>query len=219
MRRRSLWQWLYEAASLYLGLVLMALLALASWWLVRNAPQPLPAPRAAARPDVPDYVLHGFAMRQFDAQGRMSAEVTGTTAHHYPENDMLVIENVRTRSLGADGSITTSSAREGRSLREGQELQLLGDALIQRQGAAASAPVVQVQGPQLHIWQHEQRLHSPGHVVIVRGSDRFSAERMDYDHASQVLQLQGRVRGLLPPRSDAAAAPQTIPQAVPGSHP
>lgn len=216
MRRRSLWQRLYEVASLYMGLVLMALLALASWWLVRNAPQPLPMPRAAARPDVPDYVLHGFAMRQFDAQGRMSAEVTGTTAHHYPENDMLVIENVRTLTLGADGSITTGSAREGRSLRQGQELQLLGDALIQRQSApASSAPVLQVQGPQLHIWQHEQRLHAPAHAVIVRGGERFSAGRMDYDHASQVLQLQGRVRGVLPSRRN--APPPSRP--VPAGHP
>ncbi len=36
-------------------------------------------------------------------------------------------------------------------------------------------------------------------VELLRGSDRFTADSMDFDNVDQVLQLQGRVRGTLVP--------------------
>jgi lipopolysaccharide export system protein LptC len=39
--------------------------------------------------------------------------------------------------------------------------------------------------------------HKP--VELMRGQDRFTAETMDYDNVDQVMQLRGRVRGLLVP--------------------
>jgi lipopolysaccharide export system protein LptC len=45
------------------------------------------------------------------------------------------------------------------------------------------------------------RSHKP--VELLRGKDRFSAERMDYDNVEQTLQLSGRVRGTLIPAKPA----------------
>ena len=36
-------------------------------------------------------------------------------------------------------------------------------------------------------------------VVLTRGNDQFTADAMEYDHLDQVLQLRGRVRGVLMP--------------------
>lgn len=36
-------------------------------------------------------------------------------------------------------------------------------------------------------------------VQLTRGNDRFTADTMEYDNLDQVLQLNGRVRGVLMP--------------------
>ena len=47
------WHWrLRQAISAYLPLLLMAMLALGTWWLVQNTPSP-EAPREAAAPPMP----------------------------------------------------------------------------------------------------------------------------------------------------------------------
>ncbi len=45
------------------------------------------------------------------------------------------------------------------------------------------------------------RSHLP--VVMTRGNDRFTADRMDYDNLDRVMQLDGRVRGLVTGRTGA----------------
>ena len=69
----------WERLSLYLPVLLMGLLALGTWWLVRNAPAPLAASQSAAAPDQPDYSMKNFAVKSFDATGRLQSEVMGET--------------------------------------------------------------------------------------------------------------------------------------------
>ena len=44
-------------------------------------------------------------------------------------------------------------------------------------------------------------------VQLTRGNDRFTADTMEYDNLDQVLQLNGRVRGVLMPTRQITAAP------------
>jgi lipopolysaccharide export system protein LptC len=36
-------------------------------------------------------------------------------------------------------------------------------------------------------------------VELTRGNDRFTADSLDYDNLDQVMELRGRVRGVLVP--------------------
>jgi len=51
----------------------------------------------------------------------------------------------------------------------------------------------------LHAYTQSERVRSDQPVVLTRGNDRFTADGMDYDHLDQVLQLRGRVKGVLVP--------------------
>lgn len=208
MKQRPL-QRLWEAASLYLPVLLMGVLALGSWWLVRQAPRPGYVAPAALAPDEPDYTLHDFALRQFDATGRITGEITGDMARHYPATGTLVVEAVRTRSIGLDGSVTTSSARQGISNEDGSELRLHGDALVRRipgPGTGGSgtksgpAPELVLLGQSLHAWQESGQLRSNQPVMLTRESESFTADSLHYDSRQQVLVLQGRVRGVIQPQ-------------------
>jgi lipopolysaccharide export system protein LptC len=51
----------------------------------------------------------------------------------------------------------------------------------------------------LHAYTKTERVRSDKPVVLIRGNDRFTADGMDYDNLDQVMQLRGRVRGVLQP--------------------
>ena len=60
-------------------------------------------------------------------------------------------------------------------------------------------PRLEFQGEFLHAWVNEERVRSDQPVTLKRGADTFTADSMDYDNLDQVLQLNGRVRGVLMP--------------------
>jgi lipopolysaccharide export system protein LptC len=96
--RRSL-----DRLALYLPAILMAVFALGSWWLVRSLPNLLnEAPVKSVRYE-PDYYLEQFSVKSFDKQGRLSREVSGHRAKHYPDTDTLEISNVTLRRQNPNG--------------------------------------------------------------------------------------------------------------------
>lgn len=204
-RLRQAW----ERLTLYLPVLLMGLLALGSWWLVRNAPRPLEMQAGQPPRHEPDYYMRDFSVRSFDAAGRLTGELRGALVQHYPDTDTLEVEEARMRSVAEDGSVTTARARRALSNADGSEVQLFGQARVVREVAprpgAAPPPRMEFEGEFLHAWVREERVRSDQPVTLRRGADVFTADRLEYDHLEQVLQLQGRVRGVLAPAPQRAA--------------
>ena len=194
----------WEQLSLYLPVVLMGLLALGTWWLVRNAPQPL-LPALERRPGhQPDYFMKGFSVKSFDAAGRLQSEVRGAVARHYPDTDTLEIDQVHMRSIARDGRLTVATADRALSNADGSEVQLFGNAVVTREPlpakpGALAQPRMEFRGEFLHAFTRTERVRSDQPVTLTRGNDRFTADGMDYDNLDQVLQLRGRVRGMILP--------------------
>lgn len=187
-----------DRVSMYLPVLLMAVLALGSWWLVRNAPS---APAAVAQPSNqrdPDYTMTNFMVQDFDAQGRMQSEIHGQRADHFPHNDTLEVQQVDMRSYPVDGSRTTATANKGISNGDASEVQLWGNAVVVRQPLPPKE-ALRFEGDFLHAWTQEERVQSHLPVVLTQGKNRFTGERLDYDNVSQVVKMQGRVRGVLAP--------------------
>lgn len=194
----------WEQVSLYLPVMLMGLLALGTWWLVRNAPMPqLPT---IERPvgHQPDYFMKTFSVKSFDAAGRLQSEVQGDVARHYPDTDTLEIDKVNMRSVSPEGRLTIATANRALTNADGTEVQLFGNAIVTREPVPAKAgnpaqPRLEFRGEFLHAFTNTERVRSDQPVTLTRGEDRFTADGMDYDNLDQVLQLRGRVRGVLLP--------------------
>lgn len=198
-RLRQAW----ERLSIYLPVLLMGLLALGTWWLVRNAPKPLqPAQERVARHE-PDYYMRGFSVKNFDATGRLQSEVRGVLAQHYADTDTLEIDQARLRSVNAEGRVTTASADRAVTNSDGSEVQLYGNAVVTREPVARAGrpplPRLEFHGEFLHAWVNDERVRSDQPVTLKRGADTFTADGMDYDNLDQVMNLRGRVRGTLQP--------------------
>ncbi|MDD2713626.1 MAG: LPS export ABC transporter periplasmic protein LptC, partial [Simplicispira sp.] len=119
----------WEGVSLYLPVILMGFLALGTWWLVRNAPQPVAAQAASAPRHEADYFMSDFSVKNFDASGRLQSEVQGGLARHFPDTDTLEIDSVRMRSVAPNGRLTRASAKRALSNADGSEVQLFGNAV------------------------------------------------------------------------------------------
>lgn len=194
----------WEQLSLYLPVLLMGLLALGTWWLVRNAPMPqLPS---IERPvgHQPDYFMKSFSVKSFDAAGRLQSEVQGEVARHYPDTDTLEIDKARMRSVTPQGRVTVATANRALTNADGTEVQLFGNAIVTREPLPAKAgapaqPRLEFRSEFLHAFTNTERVRSDQPVTLTRGQDRFTADGMDYDNLDQVVQLRGRVRGVLIP--------------------
>lgn len=191
----------WEHASIYLPVLLMAMLAMGTWWLVRHAPKPLQVQTESALTDDPDYVMERFSVHQFDGSGRLTNVMTGTQARHLPKSDILEVDDVRTRSIAQDGVVTVASAQRGISNSDSSEVQLVGDAEVLRTSPQNPSQPMRVAGEFLHAWTNEERVQSHLPVVLNRGKDQFTGDSMNYDNISQTTELNGRVKGIIYPKN------------------
>ncbi|WP_027994589.1 LPS export ABC transporter periplasmic protein LptC [Simplicispira psychrophila] len=193
----------WEGVTLYLPVILMGLLALGTWWLVRNAPQAAAPTVVAAPRHEADYFMTDFSVKNFDASGRLQSEVQGDLARHFPDTDTLDIDQARMRSLAPNGRLTHATANRALTNADGSEVQLFGNAVVTRDAMVPAGgralPRLEFRSEFLYIWPKTERVSSNQPVVITRGRDQFTADTMAYDNLEQVLQLRGKVRGMLMP--------------------
>jgi lipopolysaccharide export system protein LptC len=210
-RPRLSWrQRLRELLATYLPLVLMLLLALGTWWLVKNTP-PADGPREAGAPrQEPDYTMQNFVVERFDKDGRLKVRVQGEQLRHYADRDLIEIDQARVRAVSEEGRVTLARAQRAVTNGDGSEVQLIGDARVDSIGPRGEP--VQFRGEFLHVFVNTERVRSHLPVLVVRDGSEFRAAGMDYDHLSGLLKLQGKIRAqLLPqqraPSRGAAASP------------
>lgn len=198
-RMRRVW----EIFSIYLPILLMGLLALGTWWLVRNAPKPIEQPQQRAISHEPDYYMRDFTIKSFDATGRLQSEIQGETLKHFMDTDTLEIQKARMRSISPDGRVTLATANRALSNSDGTEVQLFGDAVVTREEfkktGTKPVPPMQFKGEFLHVWPNEERVKSHLPVTLTRGPDQFTGDAMDFDNYSQVLNMRGDVKGQMEP--------------------
>ena len=203
MNRARLLRYGMDQVSAWLPVLLMMLFALGTWWLVRNAPKLHDVAQERPVSTEPDYFMREFSLRSFDAAGRLKSELTGTEGHHFPANDTLEVREPRMRSYDEQNRTTVATARRGVSNGDGSEIRLYGDAQVRREptprAEGGSTPQLEIRGEFLHAFTEEERVSSDQPVELWRGADRFTGDTFDYDKASGVAQLRGRVRGVIQP--------------------
>ena len=189
---------LVEQLSSYLPLLLMALLALGTWWLVKNTPAPDTERVAAPLRHEPDYTMSRFMVRRFAPDGTMRAQIEGDSLRHYPDTDTLEIDNVHVRAIGLDGRVTRAEAHRALANGDGSEVQLYGGAHVVREALAAGEEPVEFRGEFLHAFLDTERVRSHLPVTITRGGTEMRADAMEYDNLERVVQLKGRVNATFP---------------------
>jgi lipopolysaccharide export system protein LptC len=196
---------LREGLATYLPLLLMGLLALATWWLVKSTPGPEPVRDAAPARGEPDYTMNRFVVERFDGRGKLRARIEGRQLRHFPDVDRIEVDDARVRLVGIGGRATDAQARRAISNGDGSEVQLLGDARID--GSDRQGRPVAFRGEFLHLFVPTERVRSHLPVHVSSGDSEFRAAGMDYDHLTGRLELKGPMRAVLQPQVLARPAP------------
>ncbi len=191
----------------YLPLVLMGLMAITSYWLVRNTPTLSDGELEVAPRHEPDYYMRDFSVKVFESDGRLKSVIVGTEGRHYPDTDTLEIDQPRIRILGVQGNVTIATAARGLINADGSEAQLFENAVVVREpwvnAQGVSTPRSELQSDFLHFFANTEQVKSHLPVVMLRGSgDRFTGDGVGFDNLGRTLEINGRVRGVLQPRQD-----------------
>ena len=196
---------LWDRTAMYMPLLMMAALALGTYWLVRNTPT-FSAPEAVREVGHEiDYFMQNFTIKTFDEGGKLKSEIAGAEARHFADTDILEIDQARIHSININSQLTTATANRAYSNGDGSEVQLTGNARIVREASRDSqgkeAPRLEFRGEFLHAFLNEERVQSHLPVVLIRGADQFTGNVFSYNNLDQVAVLTGRVRGVLMPNS------------------
>ena len=188
-----------DAVSAYLPVLLMALLALGTWWLVKNTPLFEAGRQAAPLRHEPDYTMQQFMVQRFAADGRLRVQIEGARLRHYPDTDTLEVEHPRIRAFAPDGRVTVATARNALSNGDGSEVQLSGGAHVVAQ-PAAGVDAIEFRGEFLHVFVNAERVRSHLPVAVTQGRTELRADALAYDNLVRIIDLKGRVHATFTPQ-------------------
>lgn len=196
---------LREALASYLPLLLMAVLALGTWWIVKNAPRPLPPPVQSAPRTDPDYTMSGFTVQRFASDGRLRVRIQGRQLRHLPDADRIEIDDVTIRAYAADGREAVATARLARADGRATEIELLGGARVRTRTPDGTA--VDIDSEFLHAFLDTERVQTHLPVRVRFGANEMRAGGLTFDNRTRQLELQGPMRGRFEPSASSPADP------------
>lgn len=182
----------------------MGLLAMGSYWVVKQAPEPeSPRPPRPVSQD-PDYFMRSFSVRTYAADGSLKSEIRGSELRHYPATNTVEVDNAQVRAVDETGRVTTARARRLLTNDEQSLYTLSGDVWVIQEAhtlpSGQRAPRLEFRGQTITVLVEEDRLTSDQPVVMMRDRDQIEADRLDYDNRVRRADLTGRVRATLASR-------------------
>lgn len=192
---------LRDALSSYLPLLLMGLLALGSWWLLKNVPAPPKAAAETAKRSDPDYTMSNFVLERFEPGGRLKARIQGVQMRHFPDTDRIEIDELQLQAFAPDGRVTHASATRALSNGDASEVQLFGRAEVRSTDLQGQQLVMSSEF--LHLFTVAERMQTHLPVKVTRNGSEFRAAAMRYDHGRGLLEARGPLRTSLPGRGAA----------------
>ena len=170
-----------DVASAYLPLLLMAVLAGGTWWLVRTAGVAEVHSAPPALRHEADYVMDRFVIQHFGPDGSLRTQIEGEQLRHYPDDDTIEVDQARIRAVGENGSVTLASARRALANGDGSEVQLLGDARVVRP-PDGKEQAIEFRSEFLHAYRNVEQVRSDRPVVVTQGTSIVRAQGMMYDN-------------------------------------
>lgn len=190
---------LWYRLMLYTPTLLMALLALISYWLVRTAPPAQEGQVVVVPNKAPDYFLAAFTAQSFNPDGRVVRQIEGATGRHFADTKWTEIEGFRAQTYGEGTDVLLAQAQRSLSNEDATEFQLMGNAQVLRPArdvpGQAQRPRAVYRSAFLHVFATSEIAKSHMPVEIEIGKHRFTAQSMVYDNVAQTLELTGRVTG------------------------
>ncbi|PXW99477.1 lipopolysaccharide export system protein LptC [Sphaerotilus hippei] len=197
--RRSPLAWLREQVVNYFPLLMLAVLAAASWWLVQHTPEAGADRTQAPLRHEPDYQMRGFSVQQYTAAGPARGVIEGDVVRHYPDTDELEIDGVRLRWADDEGHLMHATAARAIASADGRRVRLEGGARVRRDAVPGLRAELEFTSEVMLFDSDRSTVRSDRPVTLRDGVHRLQAGSLVYDHRAADLLLGGPVHGVLQP--------------------
>ena len=182
----------------YLPLMLMVGLALGTWLIAKNTPGLLSPSSPGVVKHEADYTLDHFNLQRFDPEGKLKVEIEGEHMQHFPDDDIMEVEQIRVVTIEPGGRKMTATAQHGRARGDSSEVWLDGQAQVVSE-SDGELPI-QMNGEHLHSLPKLRRVDSQNMVIVRQGDSEFNADGLEYDDVTRLLTLHGNVHALMQPQ-------------------
>ena len=178
-----------------LPVLLMLVLALGSWWLVRNAPRAPEAVPEQGPSAEPDYRMRGFTVERFDAQGQLRLKLAGAELRHVPALRQLQIDQVRLQAFAPEGGVTRAQSLKGVSDDKARHVVLQGQARITT--PSSTGRLAELEGERLELFPADRVLTSQDPVRLRYSGHVVDSEGLRLDEKAGRVDLRGKTRVVL----------------------
>lgn len=177
----------------FFSLALLALLAIAIWWLediIRSVQEKEPH-EAGNRPD---FYLENSVLRQYDRLGNLAYLLQGQSMIRYPGEDSIEIEKIHLQQFPRQGSRITVTADQARLLEEDWKIMLSGSVHI-HQPKGKTNNLLDIRAESLSIDQASGYMETSGPITIKTSGHEISGIGMQAWTKAGKYRLQSQVRG------------------------
>ena len=173
-------------------LLLLAVLAAASFWLDR-AVQPPAGTGTTRASDDPDYFVDGLSAVRMDAQGRVKHTLRARKMTHYPEDDVTMLVDPRFVTYAESAAPVTVTSRHARMSGNGENVVFEDNVRIVRAPHGNRTELV-VETSYLHVIPDANIAKTDRPVTIRDATGVVAASGLELNSETRVLKLQGRVK-------------------------
>ncbi len=182
-----------------LPLLLMAIVAGSTFWLVQlNSPRE-DAEKSNVKRHEPDYWMERFSATELAEDGSTKMRFTGVKMVHYEDDQTYDVTTPAMRAYEPDRPPVTANANRGVMNAEGSVIDLYGNAFIVRQAGAdvAKDPRMTAASQYFQLLVNDDIVKTDKPVQLTRGPSVMTANGLIFNNVTREVQLLGNVRGTI----------------------
>jgi len=182
-----------------LPLLLMAVVAGSTFWLVQiNSPQEGASAKAGKKHE-PDYYMERFSATELAPDGSTKMRFTGDRMVHFDDDQTYEVTRPAMRAYQPDRPPVTAHADLGRMNAEGSVIDLYGNGFIMRQQGADphKDPLMTAASDYFKVLINDDIVKTDKAVKLTRGPSVMTASGLIFNNVTREVQLLGNVRGTI----------------------
>ncbi|MCA3190388.1 MULTISPECIES: LPS export ABC transporter periplasmic protein LptC [unclassified Cupriavidus] len=182
-----------------LPLLLMAIVAGSTFWLVQlNSPREADEASRAKRHE-PDYWMERFSATELAEDGTTKLRFTGVKMVHFEDDQTYDVTTPAMRSYELDRPPVTVNAQRGTMNAEGSIIDLYGNAFVVRQAGTdpSKDPRMTAASQYFQLLVNDDIVKTDRAVQLTRGPSVMTANGMIFNNVTREVQLLGNVRGTI----------------------
>lgn len=192
--------------SAWLPLVIMAVLAAGTYWLLQNT-LPRPAQMVSAdKAHTPDYFADQFSISMLDESGVTQYRIAAASMVHYEDDAATHATLPAIRAFTPGQPVVTATGKRAVINADGSIVDLYDDAHIVRD-AGSTDPRMQADSEHFRVLTNDDIIETEKPVKLLRGLSQMTANGMIYNNVTREMRLLGQVHGMIAASDTAAGGP------------